>query len=226
MPAMPAVMRGQEAGPRRRVPRQHRGGPRRRRGHLRRVARVQAGDGGLGQHADRALGICWHRRRGQDRVARASPGRSGPRCARTARRSRPAAPGPRCSARASASSATAWSVKPASQRASAARRSSLARALLPPAVSRAGALKGGRRRGVRAAVQAAAARLLQRGRRGFVRAGRRRRQVPGPPVDVTVGQRRGQRAVRVPALAGGRGRVDRGPGQRMPELDRARAAAR
>ena len=86
-----------------------------------------------------------------------------------------------------------------------------------------GPLEGGRRGRVGAAVPAAGGGLGQRRRRGLVRPGRRRGQMPGPAVDVPVGQRGGQRPVRVPPLAGRRVGVDRRPGQRMAELHRARA---
>ncbi len=78
-----------------------------------------------------------------------------------------------------------------------------------------------RRRGrVRAPIAAADPGLLERRRRRVVRADGGRGQVPGAAIDVPVGQRSGQRAVRVAALLGRSRGVDRRPGERMAELDR------
>ena len=74
---------------------------------------------------------------------------------------------------------------------------------------------------VRAAPAGALARVLERGRRRLVGAGRRRREMPRAPVVVAVGQRAGQRAVGGAPLLGRRGRVDGRAGQRVAEGDRA-----
>ena len=86
-----------------------------------------------------------------------------------------------------------------------------------------GALERGSRGRVRAAIAAAGRRLGERGRRRFVGADGRRREVPGAAVHIPVGQRGRQRPVRRTPLAGGRVGVDRRSGQRMAELHRARA---
>ncbi len=129
------------------------------------------------------------------------------------------AAGSLAAARASPSSATARSVYPASQAASADSRSSCACRLVPelsrPARSNAAAAVA---YALRSRPRAG---LLQRGRCGLVRAGRGRGEVPGPAVEVPVGQRRRQRPVRFAALAGRRARVDRRPGQRVAEFHRA-----
>ena len=55
---------------------------------------------------------------------------------------------------------------------------------------------------------------------------RRGGEMPRPPVDVAVGQSGGKRAVRRAPFLGRRLRVDRGARQHVPELDRARRAAK
>ena len=78
--------------------------------------------------------------------------------------------------------------------------------------------RGGR---VRASIAGADPGLLERGRRLLVDARGGRGQVPGAAVDVAVGQRGRQRPVHRPALLGARAGVDRRARQRMAELDRA-----
>ncbi len=84
-----------------------------------------------------------------------------------------------------------------------------------------GALERGGCRRVRTAVEASGAGLLERCRSRLIGPDGGGRQVPGPAVDVAVGQRAGERAVRRASLLRRRAGVDRRPGERMAELDRA-----
>ena len=99
---------------------------------------------------------------------------------------------------------------PPSQAASAGRVEQARRAAPSSGARRGRALERRRRDRVGAALAGPGARLLERRGRGVVGADGRRREVPRAPVDVAVGQRVGERAVRLAAL----GR--RGPRRRSP----------
>ena len=189
--------------------------------HLGRLARVEARDRRLGEH---------RHRNARDRRAppprsgsrsRASPDRGAARCGRRADRSPTPVAGSGAHPRASSSNC-AGAVDEPGVPGGLGRLEQQPRA--PFAVGREPRrpLERGRRGRVRAAVAAADAGLLERRRRRLVGADRRRGQMPGPPVDVPVGQRRRERPVRVaPLIRRGAG-VDRRAGQRMAKLDRAR----
>ena len=220
----PDRRRGQEARAGRRV-----GGQRRPRAlgdrqHLDRVARGEAGAGRLGEHRDRALGVGPLGRRGQDRVAahdRAAVGRDvAGELVDLDDPGRVAAGGARLVEQ------RHGAVGEPGEPGRLGRLPQQPRAPLGVGREPPGALERRRRGRVGAALAAARAGLRERRRRRVVRADRRGGEVPGAPVDVAIGQRGGERPVRLAALRGGRVGVDRRAGERMAELDRARAAAR
>ncbi len=219
-PRHPGSHGGHEAGAYRGIGGQRGAGPLRGHQHLGWIARVEAGVGGLGEHDHGPFGVGALGRGGQDRVAphhRAAAGRdvprqggdlhqhdrvTGDRAGLVQQRDRPVGqPGEPARLRRIPEEAAA----PAMVRGQPS----------GPFVCR----RGGR---VRAAVPAAGPGLLQGRRRGLVRPGRRRGQMPGAAVHVQVGQGARERPVRVAPLPGRRVRVDGRAGQRVAEFHPAR----
>ena len=90
--------------------------------HLGRLAGVEAGAGGLGEHRHRPLGVGPRRRPPSGSRGRASPAPAGSRCGRRVRRSATSIAVASVEARASSSSSTAASGRPGQPAASAARQ--------------------------------------------------------------------------------------------------------
>ena len=83
-----------------------------------------------------------------------------------------------------------------------------------------GPLKRACRGGISAARAAPSARLLERGRGRLVDSDGGGREVPGTPVDVSVGQGLGKRPMGLASLPSGRVGIDRRARERVAELDR------
>jgi hypothetical protein len=187
--------------------------------HLGRIAGVEAGSGGLGQHRDRAFWIGVLGRRGEDRVTPhhgALAGRDVPcqlvdfepayaltgRGAGLVQQRHRSGHGPGVPGLLGGGEHQPGAALPVGRE--------------PP-----GTLERERGRRVRAPIAGPDPGLLERGRGLLVDAHGGRGQVPGPAVDVAIGQRCRQCPVHRPALLGSRTGVDRRAHQRMAELHRA-----